>query len=197
MTTFYICRHGQTENNKNKRLSGWIDTPLTEDGIKNAASSAEKLRDIKFDKIISSDLGRAFITAYLISRKLGYTSDIELSKGLREINYGDLANLPYSGAESVYPVLSAIENTNYIPPQGESLAQMQQRVLACISAISQDNPDKTILLSCHDGTINAVLASFTNRDIGDVDADNTNPHDFVAKFVYDNGRIISFEHIAD
>ena len=98
MTTFYICRHGQTENNKNKRLSGWIDTPLTADGIKNAATSAEKLRSIKFDKIISSDLGRAFITAYLISRKLGYTSTIELSKELREVNYGDLANLPYSEA---------------------------------------------------------------------------------------------------
>ncbi|HUD81522.1 MAG TPA: histidine phosphatase family protein [Patescibacteria group bacterium] len=195
MTTFYICRHGQTENNKNKRLSGWIDTPLTADGIKNAATSAEKLRSIKFDKIISSDLGRAFITAYLISRKLGYTSTIELSKELREVNYGDLANLPYSGAESVYPELSATENTNYIPPQGESLAQMQQRVMACIKVISQANPDKTILLSCHDGTINAVFASFTGRDIGTVDADSANHHDFVAKFVYDNGKVISFESV--
>src|SRR6266545_7227401 len=105
MTTFYICRHGETENNKKKRLSGWIDTPLTEEGIKNASSSADKLRSIAFDKIISSDLGRAFVTAYLISRSLGYTSAIELHKDLREVNYGELANKFYSGPDSAYPKL--------------------------------------------------------------------------------------------
>ena len=73
---------------------------------------------------------------------------------------------------------------------------MQQRVMACIRVMSQANPDKTILLSCHDGTINAVFASFTGQDISDiVDADSANHHDFVAKFVYDNGKVISFESV--
>lgn len=94
MTSFYICRHGQSENNKHGRLSGWIDTPLTEEGVRNAASSAAKLNGTKIDKIVSSDLGRAFVTAYIISRKLNYSNEIELNKGLREINYGELGNMP-------------------------------------------------------------------------------------------------------
>jgi broad specificity phosphatase PhoE len=195
MTTFYICRHGETENNKNKRLSGWIDTPLTEEGIKNSASSAAKLNGVQFDKIVSSDLGRAFITAYIISRKLGYSSDIERFTELRDVNYGNLANMPYTGADSAYPKLSALENANYIPPNGESLAQMQQRVMTCVTHISKDNPDKNILLVCHDGPINAVNASFTNQNIGIVDEASNNAHDFVAKFVYDDGKVISFYEV--
>ncbi len=42
MTMFYICRHGETENNKNRLLSGWIDTPLTEEGVQNALSANVK-----------------------------------------------------------------------------------------------------------------------------------------------------------
>ena len=29
MNTFNIVRHGETENNRAKRISGWIDTPLS------------------------------------------------------------------------------------------------------------------------------------------------------------------------
>lgn len=191
MTTFYICRHGQTENNKNQRLSGWIDTPLTPEGIINASSSAKKLRGIEFDKIISSDLGRAFITAYLVARDLGYSHEIESNLNLREVNYGDLANMPYSA----YPEVTAKENTNFIAPNGESLAQMRQRVMTYIDGLGQTNAENTILLVAHDGTINAVIASFTNEDIGVVDSRGANAHDCVAKFIYDDGRIISFDKL--
>jgi broad specificity phosphatase PhoE len=33
MNKFYLVRHGETENNRAKRLSGWIDTPLTDTGL--------------------------------------------------------------------------------------------------------------------------------------------------------------------
>ena len=191
MTTFYICRHGETENNKNKRLMGWIDTPLTDEGIKNAASSVAKIRDIHFDKIMSSDLGRAFTTVYLISRELGYTSNIERLPDFREVNYGDLANLPYEA----YPELSALENATYIPPNGESLTQMQTRVMARINAISTENEGKTILIVAHGGPINAIYASFARENIGTADATH-HAHDFVAKFEYDDGKVISFDEVA-
>ncbi len=163
-------------------------------GIENAASTAAKLGGVRFDKIVSSDLGRAFTTAYLVSRKLGYSSDIEQLKDLREVNYGDLGNLPYTGANSAYPVLTPEENTSFVPPNGESLAQMQQRVMACIENISQNNSDKIILISAHDGTINAVRASFEGTDMGHADAVH-NAHDFVAKFTIADGTITSFEEV--
>lgn len=191
MTTFYICRHGQTENNQNRRLSGWIDTPLTAEGVRNAASTAAKLHGLRFDKIISSDLGRAFETAKLIARNVDYSGKIEKAHGLREVNYGSLSNQSLG----VYPDLTPQDNTHFVPPGGESLAQMQQRVLRCLDEIVLANESKVILLVAHDGTINAIHASFSGQDIGLTDASSDNPHDFVAEFVYDNGRITSFSEL--
>ncbi len=190
MTIFYICRHGETENNKNQRLSGWIDTPLTEAGIRNAASSAAKLKGVEFDKIISSDLGRAFTTAYLIARELGYTAEIHRYTGLREVNYGDLANMPFEA----YPELTPLENATHISPNGESLAQMQSRVLDCLDTIATDNDGKTIVIVAHDGTVNSIRASFSQESIGIADTTH-NAHDFIAKASYDNGRVISFHEV--
>jgi broad specificity phosphatase PhoE len=190
MTTFYICRHGQTENNKYKRFSGWIDTPLTEAGVQDALSSGKKLKGISIDKIVASDLGRAFTTAYIISREIGFSAEIKREKELREVNYGDFANQPYT----VYPEVTPEENTNYTSPNGESLAQMQRRVLAYIERLSRDFPDQAILLVAHDGTINAVRSAFTGETMGIADLTH-NAHDFVAKFGYEDGKIISYEEV--
>jgi len=190
MTTFYMCRHGQTENNKNRRLSGWIDTPLTDEGVQHAHAAAQKLQGVTIDKIISSDLGRAFVTAYIIARDIHYADELGLAKELREVNYGSLANQLYDA----YPDIPPEENTHYIAPGGESLAQMQQRVLAYIRQLSADNPDKTILLAGHDGTINAVRSSFTGQAMGIVDRIH-NAHDFVGTFTYDDGHILSFREV--
>lgn len=192
MTNFYICRHGQTENNKNQRLSGWIDTPLTGEGVENAKASAEKLRGLKIDKIVSSDLGRAFVTSYLIARELGITTEIERTASLREVNYGELANLSYARATAeAYP----LNTVDYIPPGGESLGQMQQRVLEGVETISSANPDKTVLLVAHHGTVNAIYAAFAKLDIGYVDGNNPTPHDFVGNFKFQDGSITDYQKL--
>jgi alpha-ribazole phosphatase len=187
MITFYICRHGVTLNNKAKRFSGWIDTPLTDEGVQNALSAASKLDNIHFDRVVSSDMGRAFISAYIIARKLGIDVEIERNAGLREMNYGDFANKQYSE----YPTMTLEENAVFTPPNGESLVQTQQRVLAAIKDLAEISNDKIILLVAHDGTINSIRASFTGEDMGTADTVH-NPHDFVAKFEYGNGKVISF-----
>lgn len=165
---------------------GWIDSPLTAEGKTNAKSSAAKLKDLPIDLIVSSDLGRAFITAYLIARQLGYDSEIEVFSDLREMNYGDLANQPYHN----YPELSPEENTFFTPPNGESLDQMQKRVLECINKIGANNEGKTTLIVAHDGTINAIMAHYNKRSLG-LEDDHHNAHDFVAKFEWDQGQIKS------
>lgn len=189
MTTFYICRHGQTENNLHERLSGWIDTPLTINGIKNAKSAARKLHGITFDTIISSDLGRAFYTAYIIAREFKFTDEIKQYSGLREVNYGDKSNMRIADVIAKYP------DMDYNNPGGETLAEMQQRVLACINEIGKENPGKTILVAAHDGTINAIYSSFINEDCAIVGSTRTNAHDFVGRFTHQDGKITLFEEL--
>ncbi len=190
MTTFYICRHGETENNKKVRLSGWVDTPLTDEGVRNVQCTIAKLQGIQFDSVHSSDLGRAFITAYLITRSVGYTAEIHRQKRLREVNYGDYANMRWTDVDPHN--LNFLNDTNFVSLGGESLAQMQQRIVACLSDLSQEYPDQTILLTSHDGPINAIQAYFANTDLGMLMKTQVNPHDFVAKFTMTEGEIKSF-----
>jgi broad specificity phosphatase PhoE len=190
MAIFYICRHGETENNKNHKLSGWIDTPLTDLGQQQALSAARKLKVVHIDKIISSDLGRAFITAYLIAKNIDYKDLIERNNNLREVNYGDLANQPYKN----YPNLTPQENSNFIPNNGESLNQMQQRVLQYLEKLNRQYPDQSILLIAHDGTINAIRANFLGQEMGIADLTH-NAHDFIASFQIENNKIINLGKI--
>ena len=67
-TDILIIRHGQTAWNTQKRLQGHSDIPLNENGRLQAVTLAEILRDEPLDAIFSSDLQRAYQTAYEIAR---------------------------------------------------------------------------------------------------------------------------------
>lgn len=83
----YIIRHGETKWNSEKRLQGRSDIELNEYGIELARITSEALKDVKFDKIYSSPLKRAYETAEILrgSRKL----DIICDDRLKEMCFGD------------------------------------------------------------------------------------------------------------
>lgn len=195
MNTFYIVRHGETENNRAKRLSGWIDTPLTENGLEPTLKVIEQLADINIDEIYSSDSGRAFITAYVIARGLNFTGEIKRTSGLREVNYGVAANMFSTEAYKLYPDLD--RNTHFVAPNGESLDQMQKRVFQCINDINESFENKSILLVCHSGVMAALRSSHIGQDFGEHNISEAYPHDFVGKFTFENLAVNSFERLAE
>ena len=68
MITFYFIRHGQTIWNKSGRYQGTTDVPLSELGYEQSKKTAERLKNIHLDGIISSTLDRAFQTAKSINQ---------------------------------------------------------------------------------------------------------------------------------
>lgn len=195
MNTFYIVRHGETENNRAKRLSGWIDTALTEKGLEPTKTALKKLKTLpKIDVMYASDMGRAFITAYMIARGLNFADEIIRKPGLREVNYGDAANMPSSEAYQKYPHLD--RNTHYTPPNGESLDHMQKRVLQTISEIDAQHTNATIVLVAHSGVMAALNASFQNIDFGQHNISEAYPHEFIGKFTVKDGKITLFQEFA-
>lgn len=191
MNIFYIVRHGETENNRAKRLSGWIDTALTEDGLKPTEKVIAKLSRLRIDEIYSGDMGRAFITAYTIARGLDFKKDIKRLPGLREVNYGDAANMPSAKAYELYPKLD--RDTHYTPPNGESLDHMQKRVFQTIDELNNKHKDAVIVLVCHSGVMAALKASHIGQDFGEHNISEAYPHDYVGKFTFANGAVTSFE----
>ena len=91
----YIIRHGKTEMNKANVLQGRSNHPLNDEGILQAKTAADRLKDIHFDHVFSSPLTRAVQTAEIIAPHR--TPIIE--ERLIEMDYGpyegtDLNNLP-------------------------------------------------------------------------------------------------------
>lgn len=192
MNRFYIARHGETENNKAKRLCGWIDTALTEKGLEPTQVVLEKLKTLpKIDAIYSSDMGRAFITAYVIARGLNFTNEIIRRPGLREVNYGDAANMPSAKAYEIYPQLD--RDTHYTPPNGESLDHMQKRVFQAIAGIDALHREATLLIVAHSGVMAALNAGHQGIDFGQHNISEAYPHDFIGEFTYESGQITSFK----
>ncbi len=74
----YFVRHGESEGNTGPLHQG-PDTPLTENGRKQAEFVAERFSDIPIDLIVSSTYERAKETAYIINSLI-----------LRPIEYSEL-----------------------------------------------------------------------------------------------------------
>ena len=193
MNQFYIARHGETENNKVRRLTGWLDSPLTEAGLEPTKQVIAKLNGVHFDAVYSSDLGRAFITAYVVERGLGIGLEIARVRGLREVNYGDATNMDKDVAYVQFPGIDS--ETDYTPPNGESLRDMQTRVLKTLNELDAQHQNATILIVAHSGVIAALDADFRHVDIGGHNISEAYEHDFVGHFTMHDGHIATFEPV--
>jgi len=58
-----LLRHGQSEWNKRNLFTGWVDVPLSVEGIQEAVDAGKKIAPIPIDVIYVSSLIRAQMTA--------------------------------------------------------------------------------------------------------------------------------------
>jgi len=86
----YIVRHGETKNNTTCTTQGYIDSPLTELGIQQAQSIAQRLKNVKFKAVYSGDLPRQVRTANIILNANLRCDNIHIiqNKAFRELNFG-------------------------------------------------------------------------------------------------------------
>lgn len=69
MAKLILVRHGQSVWNAKNVFTGWVDVPLSEDGINEALKAGEKLADTNVDAIFTSVQIRAIQTAMTIMAK--------------------------------------------------------------------------------------------------------------------------------
>ncbi|MDN3507033.1 MAG: 2,3-bisphosphoglycerate-dependent phosphoglycerate mutase [Simkaniaceae bacterium] len=60
-----LLRHGQSEWNKRNLFTGWVDVPLSVEGIQEAIDAGRKISHIPIDVIYISSLMRAQMTAMI------------------------------------------------------------------------------------------------------------------------------------
>ncbi|MCI0382626.1 MAG: 2,3-bisphosphoglycerate-dependent phosphoglycerate mutase [Chlamydiae bacterium] len=77
-----LLRHGQSQWNKENLFTGWVDIPLSTEGIQEAFAAGDKIADIPIDVIFISSLIRSNLTAMLVmSRHRGGRIPVVLHPG--------------------------------------------------------------------------------------------------------------------
>lgn len=90
----YFVRHGQTLFNLSGRMQGWSDSPLTNAGLEVLEETGEKLKNIHFDAVYSSDLKRAVDTAEIVLKNNKETTNkIIPSTYFREVFFGSFEGM--------------------------------------------------------------------------------------------------------
>ena len=96
MNNLLLLRHGQSQWNKERRFTGWVDIDLTEQGKYEAEQAGRLIKNlnIEFDAFFTSQLKRAINTLKIVLKVLNKT-DAKISKTqmLNERHYGGLTSL--------------------------------------------------------------------------------------------------------
>ena len=138
MTQIILIRHGETEWNRERRMQGHTDTPLTDAGLAQAEALGRRLAGSRFAALYSSDLSRAWHTAVVIAGRTGH--EVIADPRLRERRFGIFEGLNHEEMSARYPEEFArfrSRDPDYAMPGGESARAFQSRCLECLCEIAQ------------------------------------------------------------
>lgn len=164
LTTIYIVRHGETEMNVKDIVQGQpTDSSLTEKGEKEARERAEQLKNVRFDAIFSSDLGRTVRTAKIL--KLDRQLAVNTTRMLRERFFGvwegkRAAEYYQANAEAFkkFEFLAEEEKRKYkVFNSIESEEEMMSRFVVKLREIAATFVGKTVLVVSHGSIMRTFL----------------------------------------
>lgn len=150
-TKIILVRHGETEWNRVERFRGQFDIELNENGMVQARATSVKIHNTWQPKLFfCSPLKRAFQTAQMIAEPFG--SEPTGLPDLIDINYGKWQGLSPEEVKSHWP--EELDAWYHNPektriPDGENLAEVQERAFAFISSLVVDYPDSDVVVVSH------------------------------------------------
>ncbi|ARJ66289.1 fructose-2,6-bisphosphatase [Magnetospirillum sp. ME-1] len=136
MPTIILVRHGETRWNREGRVQGHGDSPLTPKGAAQARAYGLRLRDVLGDRqrwrVVSSPLGRCVQTTGILCEVAGLDfRAITFDQRLREVHTGDWSGLPKSELAARHPGMMEAEGLGHWVfrcPGGESHQALSTRL---------------------------------------------------------------------
>ncbi|MBA4492854.1 histidine phosphatase family protein [Paenactinomyces guangxiensis] len=162
-THLYFIRHGETVWNREGRVQGHSDIPLSETGLEQARRLAEYLQQQSVSVIYSSDLLRARQTAESIAAKHGV--QVQVTSAFRERYGGEWEGLTGAELKEKYPDWETVRFTG--GSYGiESTEELQQRIIRELEKIVDKHQGQHIYVVSHGMSINAALTFLTRGEHG-------------------------------
>jgi probable phosphoglycerate mutase len=166
LTRILAIRHGETAWNRDTRIQGHTDIELNDHGRWQAAQLAEALRDEPIAAVYASDLLRAHETAQAVARTRGHA--VTTHPGLRERCFGRFEGHTWTELEQRFPEESLAWRKrvpDFAPPGGESLLQLEARVVPAVEELAARHPGEQILVVAHGGVLDILYRAATRLDL--------------------------------
>jgi broad specificity phosphatase PhoE len=155
-----FIRHGESEGNSEGTIQGWLDSPLTELGQRQALLLGQRLAaEGEIVRVFASPLARASETAEIVASALGL--DVAYDNRLREYGYGALEGRNREEAGRLYPEIGRAwaTNTCWLCTEGEEgTSVFQSRVQGAVAEILADWPGHGgVAVVAHGGSLDMAL----------------------------------------
>ncbi|TKG96319.1 histidine phosphatase family protein [Puteibacter caeruleilacunae] len=151
MANIYICRHCKTSWNKEHRVQGTINIPLSEEGKLQATENLQYIQSLGIQRIITSESIRAFETGKIYADHLKVP--INTHSGLGEIDHGawegellpELLSTPSSSFKQWMQNPLLVE----IPSSKETIHEAQKRIVTAVEEIRLGHKNENVLIVTH------------------------------------------------
>jgi broad specificity phosphatase PhoE len=158
----YLVRHGETAENQKMRYLGMQDVPLTLNGTKQALQVADALSQIPIQIVFSSPMRRAADTAARI--QAACKVELRMDSRLKEGSFGSWEGLTRTevielGNQDRNHLCLWEADPSIAPPGGESIENIQKRVISLADELYRELSDSSVVLVSHVGPIKALLAA--------------------------------------
>lgn len=151
-TLVFTLRHGVTELNRDKRVSGQtLDVPLLPEGIRQAEEARDRFAGTPLDLVISSPLARAIQTAEIVT---GIPREaMEIDPLVTERSFGRMEGLTRAEVEARFQEVQYLQigpvGHSLNPPDGEPFPALHDRTRRVLQRILERHRGRRILVSSH------------------------------------------------
>lgn len=156
MTVFHLLRHGE-HNVQGKICAGRMPgVVLSERGRTEAEAAARQLAGVDIDAIYASPLERTRETAQIVGRRLSLP--VTILDDLAELDFGEWTGKTFAEIrkDPRWPAWASHRSLSCIPG-GETMREVQRRVVEAIMEMREQHPDEAVVVVSHGDVIRAAL----------------------------------------
>jgi broad specificity phosphatase PhoE len=191
MTRFILIRHALTDA-VGKTITGRLPgVYLNERGKRQVSVLADQLKGLSIDAIYSSPMERAIETANTIAAP--HHLNVSVLEELNEIDCGDWSGrtIEELRSERSFQLFNSFRSGTRIPG-GETMPEVQLRMVNCIEKLVNKHREQTVALVSHGDPLKAIACFYMGIHLDLMHKIEINPASVTILEVYDEtARITS------
>ncbi len=166
MKHLYFMRHGLSVMNKKGLFSGRTDTPLAKEGVLQCQEAGRSLKGTPIDLIISSPMLRAFQSAKIVAKEIGYPeTKILLNDLFMERDLGSLEGKDYIRGLTLNLHPGVEHSDNLIERAKQAIAFLNNQQANNILVVSHSSLGRALKHAINSGTEFKDIEGFINGNI--------------------------------